>query len=121
MTKDKALYSFFNGFGLPGYPSTSVPEDAALPYLTYDPTFDAWGVSVSIPVSLWYRTESEAVPNAKAQELADAISGGRYVPCDGGAILLTRGSPWCQSMTDSTDPRIKRRYLNITAEYLTLN
>lgn len=121
MTKGAAMQSFFDGFGIPAYPSTSVPEDAVMPYLTYTPVFDSWGNQVSLTVNLWYRTESEATPSAKAQELADVLSGGKYIPCDGGAILLSRGSPWCQSLTDDTDPKIKRRYINITAEYLTLN
>lgn len=134
MTKDEALYQFFNGFGLRGYPATAVPTyedlvadgvikdgESQFPYLTYTPVFDSWGNPVSLTVNLWYRTTSEAEPSAKAQELADALGGGKYITCDGGALLLHRGSPWCQSLTDNTDPRIKRRYINITAEYLTLN
>lgn len=121
MTKGSAMHNFFNSFGIPGYPSTSVPEDAEFPYLTYTPVFDSWGNQVSMTVNLWYRTESEGVPSAKAQEIADSIGGGKYLPCDGGALLLSRGTPWCQSLTDDTDVRIKRRYINITAEYLTLN
>lgn len=121
MTKGTAMHSFFNSFGIPGYPSTSVPENAEFPYLTYTPIFDSWGNQVSITVNLWYRTESEAEPSAKAQEIANVLGGAKYIPCDGGALLLTRGVPWCQSLTDSTDETIKRRYINITAEYLTLN
>lgn len=122
MTKGAALQSFFEGFGIPAYAYTAVPEDAVFPYLTYTPVFDSWGAGqVAITVNLWYRTTSEAVPSAKAQEIADAIGGGKYVACDGGAVLLARGSPWCQSMTDGTDANIKRRYININAEYITLN
>lgn len=121
MTKGAAMQTFFQGFGIPAYPSTSVPEYAEFPYLTYTPVFDSWGNPVSMTVNLWYRTENEAEPSAKAQQISDAISAGKYVVCDGGALLLTRGSPWCQSLTDNTDPTIKRRYLNVTAEYLTLN
>lgn len=121
MTKGSAMHEFFNSFEIPGYPSTSVPEEATFPYLTYTPIFDSWGNQFSIAVNLWYRTESEAVPSAKAQEIAEALGGGKYIPCDGGALLLSRGVPWCQSLTDSTDPKIKRRYINVTAEFLTLN
>ena len=128
MTKDEALYRFFSGFGIPAYPDTAVlnengEPDVVLPYLTYTPVFDAWGGEpVSLTVNLWYRTESEAVPNAKAQELSQAIGmGGKILPCDGGYIWLKRGSPWCQSLKDETSPTIKRRYLNVTAEYLTEN
>lgn len=121
MTKGAALQAFFEGFSIPAYTPTSVPENAAFPYLTYTPVFDSWGNPVSLTVNLWYRTDSESTPSAKAQEIANAIGGGKYILCDGGALLLSRGSPWCQSLTDSTDARIKRRYLNVTAEYLTLN
>lgn len=128
MTKDQALHKFFSGFGIPAYPSTSVlnengEPDIILPYLTYTPIFDAWGGEpVALTVDLWYRTESEAIPNAKAQELSSAIGiGGKVLWCDGGYIWLKRGTPWCQSLTDDTDPAIKRRYINVTAEYLTFN
>lgn len=128
MTKDKALHAFFTGFDIPAYPSNAVlneegEPDVIFPYLTYTPVFDAWGGEpVSLTVNLWYRTESEAVPNAKAQELSSAIGlGGRLVPCDEGYIWIKRGSPWCQSLSDETDPAIKRRYINVTAEYLTHN
>lgn len=122
MTKGAALHEFFSRFGIAAYPSSSVDEDAAMPYLTYDPVFNSWGNGqVSISVSLWYRTEGEAVVNAKAQEISDIIGGGKYLVCDGGAILITRGSPWCQSLVYESDTKIKRRVINVTAEYLTLN
>ena len=46
---------------------------------------------------------------------------GATIPCDGGFIWLKRGSPWCQNLQDDTDQNIKRRYINVTAEYMTLN
>lgn len=126
MTKDKALYAFFSGFGIPAYPDNAVlnengEPDVVLPYLTYTPVFDAWGGEpVSLTVNLWYRTESEAIPNAKAQEISEAIGiGGKTVPCDEGYIWIKRGSPFYQSISDETDSAIKRRYINMTAEYLT--
>lgn len=92
-----------------------------IPYLTYDLVTSAWEEGeVSLTVNLWYYTTSEAAPNAKARELSQAIGrGGTLLPCDGGAIWLKRGSPWCQSLHDDADTRIKRRYINVTAEYLT--
>lgn len=122
MTKGAALYQFFNRF-LPAYPTTSVPEDVIFPYLTYESVSDAWGGGeVNLTVNLWFYTESEAIPNAKANEISAAIGyGGILLPCDGGTIWLKRGSPWCQPLRDDTDDNIKRRYLNITAEYNTFD
>lgn len=123
MTKAAAIYEFFSSFGLTAYAFTSVPEDAVFPYLTYELVIDAWdGGEVNIPVNLWFYTESEAIPNAKAQQISEAIgNGGKVLPCDGGYVWLKRGSPWCQSLRDDTAANIKRRYVNVSAEYLTLN
>lgn len=122
MTKAAALHKFFSSFGMTAYATSSVPEDVVFPYLTYDLVTGAWGDDqAAITVNLWFYTESEAAPNAKAEELSQTIGlGGIQLPCDGGAIWLKRGSPWCQSIKDEAFPTIKRRYLNITAEYLTL-
>ena len=42
MTKGAALQQFFGRF-MTAYASNAVPDDAVLPYLTYDAVFDAWG------------------------------------------------------------------------------
>lgn len=121
ITKEVALKQFFSGFGIPAYPSTAVPKDVIFPYLTYEVILSAFeDFPVSLTVNLWYFTTSESLPNAKARELSSAIGrGGKVLPCDGGYIWLKRGSPWCQSLTDETDVNIKRRYINMTVEYLT--
>ena len=41
------------------------------------------------------------------------------VACQGGGVWLTRGSPFCQSLTDEDDNTIKRRYINVTAQFVT--
>ena len=122
MTKGAALQSFFESI-MPAYAETSVPDDAAFPYLTYQLALNAWdNGETALSINMWFYTNSEAVPNAKTQELSDAIGyGGVTLPCDGGFIWLKRGSPWCQSMRDENDPMIKRRYINVIAEYFTLN
>lgn len=123
MTKAAALQAFFERFGIPAYPVSSVPDDATFPWLTYELVTGAWEEGeVSMTVNLWYYTSSEAIPNAKAEEISRTIGlSGISVPCDGGFIWLKRGSPWCQNLRDETDPTIKRRYLNVTAEYMTIN
>ena len=122
MTKNKALFAWFNEF-MPFYRASSVPDDVVLPYGTYEYIDSAFDLSeVGLTINLWFRTESEAIPDEKAQELAERIGyGGVTIPCDEGYIWLKRGSPWCQSLTYEEDPGIKRRYINISAEYLTFN
>ena len=122
MTKGAAMQAFFEKI-LPSYATAAVPEDVTFPYLTYDSVFDAWGGEpVSITVNLWFYSKGEAEPNKKALELSQALGiGGAVLPCDEGFIWLRRGSPFCQAIKDDTNDNIKRRYCNITAEFLCQN
>ena len=122
MTKGAALQAFFDGI-MTSYAASAVPDNATLPYLTYELITSAWGGGeVGLTVNMWFRTTSEKEPNAAVDKLSKAIGlGGVFLHCDDGVIWLKRGSPWAQSLTDATDKTIKRRYINVTAEYLTLN
>ena len=75
---------------------------------------------VAATASLWYRSESWTGINAKTEEISQRISrGGKIISCDGGAIWLKRGQHFAQNMGDESDDLIKRKYLNITAEFMT--
>ena len=122
MTKAAALHQFFSRF-MPAYASDSVPENAVLPYLTYTPVFSAFEEGeVNLTVNCWFYTESEEVPNAKVEEISKAIGrGGVTLRCDDGFIWLKRGSPFAQRIEEQTDKNLKRRYINIDAEFFTTN
>lgn len=119
MTKAAAIYQFWGTF-LPAYEENTVPEDAKFPYITYQFVEDSLGNDVQMPASVWYRSSSWVDANAKAQEISDAIGqGGKIIICDGGKVWLKRGAPFSQNMGDSSDSLIKRKYLNLTVEFLT--
>ena len=120
MTKAAAIYQFWNSFGLTAYEENTVPDGAAFPYITYQLVTDSFDREIPLTASIWYRSESWAGINAKTEEISQKISrGGKIIPCDGGAIWLKRGQPFAQSMGDESDDLIKRKYLNITAEFMT--
>lgn len=122
MTPEAAIYGFLNGFSIPAYASASVPDQAQFPYITYDLVLGEWGQpEVNMPVNVWYRTESEAQPNAKVREIGERIGmGGVLLHCDGGVLWVKKGSPWAQAMTiEGEDEKVKRRYVNINIEFLT--
>ena len=120
MTKAAAIYQFWNSFGLATYEENSVPDDAAFPYITYQLVTDSFDREITLTASIWYRSESWTDINAKTDEISQTISrGGKIIPCDGGAIWLKRGQPFAQNMGDESDDLIKRKYLNITAEFMT--
>lgn len=118
MTKAAAMQGFFESFGLPAFEENSVPKDTAFPYITYQYVSDLFGSPVFFTASIWYRSTSWVNANAKAEEISHKIGrGGVFLPYDGGCIWLTRGKPFSQSMGD-VEKDIKRKYLNLAAEYL---
>ena len=120
MTKAAAIYQFWNSFGLTAYEENTVPDDATFPYITYQLVTDSFDREIPLTASLWYRSESWTAINAKTEEISHKISrGGKIISCDCGAIWLKRGQPFAQNMGDENDNLIKRKYLNITAEFMT--
>lgn len=118
MTQTEALYKFFSSFGIPAYPANSVPETTKYPWLTYEAKTGFWGDSVSCAVNIYYHTESERLPNAKAQEIADEIGlGGIQLHCDTGAIWVKRGTPWSVPIAEE-DSATKHRQLMTILEFL---
>lgn len=120
MTKNAAIQSFFESFGLPAYPATSVPtsgeEKPDFPYLTYIVPTD-WGIERTAgSASVYYRTESWTGINAKVDEISSLIGAGIVLNCDEGGIIVRKGSPWAQPMGDDSDNMIKRKIL--TFEFL---
>ena len=119
MTKAAAIYQFWNSFGLTAYEENTVPDDAVFPYITYQLVTDSFDREIPLVASIWYRSESWTAINAKTEEISQKISrGGKIISCDGGAIWLKRGQPFAQNMGDESDNLIKRKYLNIAAEFM---
>lgn len=122
-TKAATIYEFWNSFEMPAYEENSVPtgEDAPkFPYITYQLVTDSLGNEVAMTSSLWYRGTSWVEANAKTEEVSQRIGRkGAVLDCNGGKVWIKRGTPFAQNMGDESDNLIKRKYLNITAEYLT--
>lgn len=123
MTKAAVIHYFWSSFGLVAYEENAVPTGEfapAFPYITYQLTTDGFASEVAMSASLWYRDTSWAEPNAKAEEISRGIGyGGKVLPCDGGRVWIRRGHPFAQSMGDERDDLIRRKYINITAVFLT--
>ena len=119
MTKMQALNAFWNGFSLTAYDENTVPDDANLPYITFEASTDDFGNSLAQSASLWYRDPSWAAITAKEQEISDFIGrGGRMVQYSGGAIWIRKATPWAQRMNDPNDGEIRRMVLNVVVEFL---
>ena len=125
MTKDASIQSFFESFGLPAFPSTSVPtsgdEKPNFPYITYTmPTDSALGKVVA-SASVYYRSESWTALNQKVHDISEAVGAGITIKCDEGAVIIRKGTPFAQPLGDDSDNMIKRKVLNFEVLFATIN
>ena len=114
-----ALYTFFSGFTIPAYAEDSVPDGAALPYITYQIAVPEWENTVSLYARVWYRSASFAAISAKVGEIDAAIGPGAVVPFDGGSIWIYKGTPFAQFMPQPGDLTLKCMYLNMSMQAIT--
>ena len=128
MTKASAIHQFWNSFGIKAYEENVVYDidengkevEPKFPYITYQLVTDSFDTDVQMTASIWYRGSSWVEANAKSEEISQTIGrGGKILKCDNGRIWVKRGTPFAQNMGDESDILIKRKYLNITAEYFT--
>ena len=120
MNKVQALNKFWqDASGLVAYDETSVPDDATLPYLTYETAIDDFGHEVAVTASLWYRSTSWQTITQKEMAISDYIGrGGRMVAYTDGAFWIKKANPWAQRMSDSSDDMIRRIVLNASIEFI---
>lgn len=120
MNKAEALHSFYSSFELPAYDENTIPENAVLPYITYQVITDSLGNTVYLPASVWYRSTSWTAIQSKADEIAERLGyGGTIMPIDDGYLWLVKGTPFAQRMAEPSDEEVRRIVLSIEAEYLT--
>ena len=121
MDKSQAIQAFWESFGIPAYDENTVPDDAQMPYITYNVVTNAVDSVTLLTASVWYRSSSWVDISKKVDEIAAKLaSKGFYsAPLDNGVVWMVQGSPFAQRMSDPEDDMIRRYYLNVTAEFLT--
>lgn len=117
MDKWQAIDTFWNSFNIPAYDQNSVPDNAVMPYITYEAVADRIGRPIPMTASLWYRSSSWVEISHKADEISDALIQVKTIPLDVGFLYLTRGNPFAQRMADEDDT-VRRIYIVLMAEFL---
>ena len=119
MNVAQVLQAFWSGFDIPAYDENTVPDNAELPYITYDSGDDFFGSTLARNASIWYRSASWAEITAKEEQISEFIGrGGRMLAVDNGCIWLKRGTPWAQRMAEPSDTMIRRIVLAIEIEFI---
>lgn len=105
---------------MPAYDELSLPDNAQLPYITFQVITGDIEQALFPTASIWYHGSSWAAIDAKLAEIAAAIEDAGPLPLnDGGYMYITKGTPFAQRMADETDPNIKRYILNLAVEFFT--
>jgi hypothetical protein len=118
MLKEEALNGFWNSFGIPAYDERTVPEDANLPYITYEVITDGWGAQNVLTASIWDRNTSWGRVTTILNKVAEKVGYGGYkATYDDGQIWIKKATPFAQRMTDEDDS-IRRIIINIEVEYI---
>ena len=126
MTREQAIFDFWNSFNIPAFEENSVPtgEDApAYPYITYQLVIDNFGSQVQTSASVYDRDKDNYSALfqvlQKTAEIRKKISrGGIMLAFDSGVVWLKPNTPFSQIMGDSENNAVRRAYLNMTAEFI---
>ena len=115
----KGLYQFWTGFGIPAYPENAVPDDAALPYITYELIEPNWRDSSPYYARIWYRDPSYVGITTKCDEVADAIGEGKRLVIEDGYVYLFKDQTFIQFQpVEATDELVKVAYLQMICHVL---
>lgn len=112
-----ALHTFWNSFGLAAYDALTVPDDAVMPYITYEAKVGELEQKTALSASLWYRATTWEQISDKALEIGNAIGGGMGVHYNGGRLWIVKETPFAQRLAEPTDDSVRRIVLQVSAEF----
>lgn len=119
MDKQQAIYTFWKeATGLACYDDSAIPEDAKLPYVTYETMIDSLDNEVAPTGTIWMRTASWAPLDSILSSLETYIGRGKLIPMDSGVMLVNRGNPFAQRTNDEIERSVKGYLINLSVEYL---
>ena len=117
MDKWQALNTFWNRFDLVAYDENTVPDSAALPYITYMASTGEIDEPIYLTASIWYRSNSWTEVSQKADEISNYIGGGAGESYDGGRLWITKSVPFAQRMSEASDYQVRCILLQVNAEF----
>ena len=107
-----AFFNFLEQFGLPVWCQDTVPTDAQLPYITFEPVQGASMSATIVVFHNWHKDAEQGVNQERAavmDQIAAAIPhGGIFVPVpgEGYMILYRNGGSFQMTTQDEEDPSI---------------
>ena len=115
----QGLHEFWNSFGIPAYPEYAVPDDATLPYITYELAQPNWRDSSPYYARVWYKDTSYVGITEKIDEISSAIGEGVRIKITDGYIFLFKDSLFIQFQPfEAVDEYVKIAYLQMICHVL---
>ena len=117
MDKWKAQQTYWGSFGLTAYDENTVPDNADMPYITYQAVSGSLDGVHSVSASLWYRGNSWLPISQKQTEMSKVMN--RQIEIDGGYMKVRKpDTNEAQRMEDPNDSQVRRMLLNVEIEFL---
>lgn len=118
MDKQQLYNSFWQqASGLTAYEENAIPDNATLPYCTYQTITDSLSYAVFPAAHIWDNNESWETLDAVLNRITGFIGTGKTFAVDGGGAFICKGSPFAQRTTDDTGA--KGYLINIQVEFFT--
>lgn len=121
--KWQAQQAFWESFGLMAYDELSVPDDAVMPYITYEALAGNLDAKTQVSASIYYRSNSWVEISQKADYIAQRIAADERpaIPIDGGYMMvrLPDGVMHSDRMDEPTDRSVRRIRFVVEIEFLT--
>lgn len=114
----KGLYEFWSSFGIPAYPEYAVPDNAELPYITYEMAQPNWRDSSPYFARVWYRDTSYVDITTKVDEISNRIGEGVRIVLDNGYMFLFKDSAFIQFQPVEDEENLKVAYLQMICHVL---
>ena len=108
-----ALKTFFSGY-LPAYQVGTVPDDVALPYITYSLAAPEWNQKASMYAQVWDRSKSNIKVIRVADQITRAIGEGLKIPFQGGYLVIWPETPLIQVEVDGD---VRYAYINLSVNF----
>lgn len=106
----RALYLFWHGFGLEAYTTQNIPEDAAVPYITYSLVETEPTEPASHYAMVYYRATDNVAMLAKVDEIKEAIGTGKLLRTGGGYVMIRPSTPYVQTQGEDEN---RYAYINL--------
>lgn len=117
LNKWTAQKVYWSSFGMPAYQELTVPDDAKMPYITYQTANGQLGGVVNVSASVYYKGTSWAAIMQEVSQMEKFID--RQVLIEGGIMKVRKPlSNFAQPMSEAGDTKIRRILLTVEIEFL---